>query len=420
VPESKPSIIAVTFDCVVIGAGQAGLSASYHLRRLGVDHVVLERGAVGETWRTARWDSFCLNTPNWCTRLPGLDPPGEPDAFAPLEDVIATLTDYADRIRAPVRRGEVTALRVNRGSFELTQEGDSLLARSVVVATGAFQRPTAHPAAAEVPAGIRHLHTVAYRNPGALPDGGVLVVGSGQSGCEIAQELLEAGRSVHLAVGRCGWAPRRYRGRELMRWMVDVGAMDETSEVLPTPKARFAGNVAVSGSQGGRDCNPLVLQAMGARLYGRFLGFDGGRAVFRADLDENLEFGATFERDWCRRFDDYASAGGLDLPEHPTPLPGAVDAASTELALDREGVATVLWAGGFRPAFQWIGVPVFDELGFPRTRRGVTEVPGLTFVGLPWLYTRKSPLLLGVGDDAAHVADAVAAHLDGRWASALA
>jgi putative flavoprotein involved in K+ transport len=419
-PESTPSIIGVTFDCVAIGAGQAGLSASYHLRRLGVDHVVLERGAVGETWRTARWDSFCLNTPNWCTRLPGLDPPGEPDAFAPLEDVIATLTDYADRIRAPVRRGEVTALRVNRGSFELTLEGDSLLARSVVVATGAFQRPTAHPAAAEVPAGIRHMHTVAYRNPGALPDGGVLVVGSGQSGCEIAQELLEAGRSVHLAVGRCGWAPRRYRGRELMRWMVDVGAMDETSEVLPTPKARFAGNVAVSGSRGGRDCNPLVLQAMGARLYGRFLGFDGGRAVFRADLDENLEFGATFERDWCRRFDDYASAGGLDLLEHPTPLPGAVDAASTELALDREGVATVLWAGGFRPAFQWIGVPVFDELGFPRTRRGVTEVPGLTFVGLPWLYTRKSPLLLGVGDDAAHAADAVAAHLDGRWASALA
>lgn len=382
-----------------------------------MDHVVLERGAVGETWRSARWDSFCLNTPNWCTRLPGLDPPGEPDAFAPLEDVIATLTDYADRIRTPLRRAEVTSLKVNRGSFELTLEGDVLRARSVVVATGAFQRPTAPAAAAEVPAGVVHMHTASYRNPGGLPDGGVLVVGSGQSGCEIGHELLEAGRSVHLAVGRCGWAPRRYRGRELMRWMVDVGAMDETSKALPSPKARFAGNVAVSGSQGGRDCNPIVLQAMGARLHGRFLGFDGGRALFEADLDASLEFGATFERDWCRRFDDYASAAGLDLPEHPTRPPGAVDAGGTELALDREGVTTVLWAGGFRPAFQWIGAPVFDELGFPRTRRGVTEVPGLTFVGLPWLHTRKSPLLLGVGDDAAHVADAVAAHLEGQRAS---
>jgi putative flavoprotein involved in K+ transport len=261
------------------------------------------------------------------------------------------------------------------------------------------------------------MHTASYRNPGGLPDGGVLVVGSGQSGCEIGYELLEAGRSVHLAVGRCGWAPRRYRGRELMRWMVDVGAMDESSKALPSPKARFAGNVAVSGSQGGRDCNPIVLQAMGARLHGRFLGFDGGRARFEADLDASLEFGATFERDWCRRFDDYASAAGLDLPEHPTRPPGATDAGGTELALDREGVTTVLWAGGFRPAFQWIGAPVFDELGFPRTRRGVTEVPGLTFVGLPWLHTRKSPLLLGVGDDTAHVADAVAAHLEGQRAS---
>ena len=398
-------------DCVVIGAGQAGLSASCHLSSLGIDHVVLERGRVAETWRT-RWDSFFLNTPNWGTRLPGMDPPGEPDAFAPLADVIATFTAYAVRIAAPVQSGEVTLLRANERGFELTLADDALTTRSVVVATGAFQQATARPEpAADVPAGVAFTHTADYRNPGDLPDGGVLVVGSGQSGCEIGLELLEAGRNVHLSVGRCGWAPRRYRGREFLRWMVDIGAMDETIDVLPTPRARLAGNVAVSGSHGGRDCNPLVLEAAGAELHGRFVGFDGRSARFEDDLDASIEFGATFERDLCRRFDAYVTEAGLDLPEHPLRERARSTIASTELALGREGIGTVLFAGGYRPAFSWVEVPVFDELGFPRAQRGVTDVPGLAFVGLPWLHTRKSPLLLGVGADAAHVVDAIATHL---------
>ena len=289
---------------------------------------------------------------------------------------------------------------------------DTLAARSVVVATGAFQQPLASRATGEPPAGVVQLHTSAYRNPSDLPEGGVLIVGSGQSGCEIGLELLETGRDVHLAVGRCGWFPRRYRGRELMRWMVDVGASDETPEVLPTPAARVAGNVVVSGSRGGRDCNALVLERAGARLYGRLEGFDAGRAVFAPTLEDGLEFGRTFERNLSRRCDEWAAAAGLELPpavpeaERP---PRRHD--PTELALGREGVATVLWAGGFRPAFSWIDLPIFDELGFPRAARGVTDIPGLAFVGLPWLHTRKSPLLLGVGDDAAHVASAVADHL---------
>jgi putative flavoprotein involved in K+ transport len=399
-------------DCAVVGAGQAGLATSCHLRRLGIDHVVLERGRVAETWRTKRWDSFCLNTPNWCTQLPELDPPAEPEAFAPLTDVVTMFSDYAERIEAPVRSAEVTSLRANEHGFELTLADDRLDARSVVVATGAFQQPTARPGAADGPAGVSFMHTADYRSPGDLPDGGVLVVGSGQSGCEIGLELLETGRNVHLAVGRCGWAPRRYRGRELMRWMVDVGAMDETIDVLPRPRARLAGNVAVSGSNGGRDCSPLVLEAAGAQLHGRFVGFDGGRALFEADLDQGIEFGLTFEIDLCRRWDDWAQAAGLDLPEHPLRERSPTDNACTELALGQHRIKSVVFAGGFRPAFSWIDLPVFDELGFPRAERGVTEVPGLGFVGLPWLHTRKSPLLLGVGDDAAHVARAVATHLE--------
>jgi putative flavoprotein involved in K+ transport len=198
------------------------------------------------------------------------------------------------------------------------------------------------------------MHTAAYRNPDQLANGGVLIVGSGQSGCEIGLELLESGRNVHLAVGRCGWAPRRYRGRDLMRWMVDVGAMDETIDVLPTPKARLAGNIAVSGSQGGRDCNPLVLDEAGATLHGRFLAFEGSRTRFADDLDESIEFGTTFERDLCQRWDSYAEANGQDLPQHPLRERKASYADQTEFALKQEEITSILWAGGFRPAFDWI------------------------------------------------------------------
>jgi putative flavoprotein involved in K+ transport len=187
--------------------------------------------------------------------------------------------------------------------------------------------------------------------------------------------------------------------------------MDETRDVLPSPKSRVAGTVAVSGSNGGRDCNPLVLEAAGVELHGRLAGFDGDRALFADDLASSIDFGLTFERDLCRRWDNYAEAAGLSLPDHPLRVWKPSGDVGREISLKQEGITTVLWAGGFRPDFGWIDVAVFDELGFPRAERGVTSVPGLCFVGLPWLHTRKSPLLLGVGEDAAHVADAVAAHL---------
>ena len=401
-------------DCVVIGAGQAGLAASFHLRALGVEHVVVERGRVAETWRRARWDGFHLNTPRWATRLPGLEPPGsDPDGFAPRDEVVAMLEGYAAGIAAPLWDGiEVTALRRTRAGFELAAGGERQAARAVVVATGAFQQPTAPPAGARDGApGVLQLHTSAYRRADQLPPGGVLVVGSGQSACEISQELLDDDRDVHLAVGRCGWAPRRYRGRELIRWLVDVGMMDETADSLPNPAARVAGNVTVSGARGGVDTNPLLLEAAGAHLHGRLLGFTAGRARFADDLADSLAFGLEFERRARRRFDEHAEAVGLELPPHaPLPPPGSRP-PETELSLSAAGIGTVLWGNGYRPAFGWIEPPIFDELGFPRTHRGVTEVPGLVFLGLPWMHTRRSPLLLGVGADAEHVAGAVAAHL---------
>jgi putative flavoprotein involved in K+ transport len=405
----------LVLDCVVIGAGQAGLATSYHLTKLGVEHVVLERGRVGETWRSARWDSFHLNTPNWCTQLPGLEiSRSDPDAFAPLAEVVELLARYADRIDAPVRTAEVTGLAKIRSGFELALADDTLAARSVVVATGAFQRPLSVGAAGAMGRQVIQMHTSAYRSPDDLPEGAVLIVGSGQSGCEIGMELLEKGRAVHLAVGRCGWMARRYRGRELMRWMVDIGATDETADVLPSPAARVAGNVVVSGAHGGRDCSALVLERAGARLYGRFEGVESGRAAFAADLEHSIEFGLTFQRNLALRFDEWAKNAGLELPPAPPEPNRPVRTHDTrELLLHRAGIGAVLWAGGFRPAFSWIDLPIFDDLGFPQAKRGVTTVPGLAFVGLPWLHTRKSPLLLGVGDDAKHVTTAIATQLAG-------
>ena len=401
-------------DCAVIGGGQAGLAASYHLRRRGIEHVVFERGRVAETWRTARWDGFHLNTPNWATQLPGLERPGvDADGFASLPEVIGLLEDYCDRIDAPLQTGvSVAELRSRRGIFELDIAGDRVQARSVVVATGAFQQPTLASVVEAAPASVLQLHTSAYRNPGALPDGGVLVVGSGQSGCEIPQELLDAGRRVHLSVGRCPWAPRRYRGRDVIRWMVDVGMMDATIDTLPSPGARVAGNATVSGARGGVDCHPLLLEAAGAQLHGRLTGFRVGSAIFDDDLGANLQSGMVFERELCTRFDEYADAAGLDLPtETPSEWPEEDRMGVPELPLEGHGVTVILWANGFRPDFGWIDLPKFDELGFPRAQRGVTDVPGLVFLGLPWLFTRRSPLLLGVGEDADHVVTAIAEHL---------
>jgi len=397
-------------DCAVIGAGQAGLATSYHLSLLGVEHIVLERGQVAETWRSARWDGFHLNTPNWGTQLPGLPMPGDdPDAFAGRDEVIETLEGYAGRIAAPIQEhAEVAALRRSGGGFELEAGGETLLTRSVIVASGAFQQPTGPPEAG-LPSGLLSMHTSAYRRPGQLPAGNVLVVGSGQSGCEIAQELLDDGRGVHVAVGRCPWFPRRYRGVELIRWLVDVGLMDETIDTLPNPRARLAGNVTVSGARGGVDTSPLVIEAAGATLHGHLQEIAGDQAIFEDDLDENIARSLEWERDLRARCDSYARDVGLDLPEHsPQPEGRATSSAATELHLEEAGIGTVLWANGYRPAFGWVELPIFDELGFPRACRGITDVPGLAFVGLPWLYKRRSPLLLGVGADAEHITGVIA------------
>jgi putative flavoprotein involved in K+ transport len=397
-------------ETIVIGGGQAGLAVSYHLTRHGREHVVLERGRVAETWRTQRWDGFLLNTPNFFLQLPGDPYSGEdPDAFLTRDETIAYLERYADHVGAPVREGvHVTALRAaTEGGYELDTNNGGLEAENVVVATGAFQEPTDAPATDASPQ-LLQLHSSAYRSPDDLPAGGVFVVGSGQSGCQIAAELNAAGRDVVLSVGRCPWLPSWYRGRQMAQWVIDIGLMDETVDVLPSPAARLACNPALSNEEGGHHCSPRRLAADGVTLVGRVESIFGTKAVIRADLNERLAEGDAFEARLKERIDEYVRANALDLPEEPSdeatfPPAGEV----SELDLEAEGVATILWANGFRPDYGWIHAGEFDEYGWPVQRRGVGSRPGLYFVGLHWLHKRKSALLLGVGEDAEHVVSTI-------------
>ena len=398
-------------DTVVIGAGQAGLATSHHLTRLGVEHVVLDRGRVGETWRSERWDGFSLNTPNWTLQLPGGEYAGDrPDDFTSLAGMIEYIESYAESIGAPLReRVEVERLRARDGGYALETSSGPIEAERVVVATGAFQRATTPSAGAGLPGDVLQLHTSRYRNPESLPDGAVLIVGSGQSGCQIGDELLDAGRRVYLAVGRCPWFPRRLRGHDVIHWAVAVGMMDDRVESLPSPAARLACNPAVSGNDGGHDCNPRTLAARGAVLLGRLEGCADGRVRCGTGLQGSLAAGDAFVAGLRERIDDHIRAEGLDEPEDAPAEPAPVAEAPAELDLRREGIGTVLWATGFRPDLSWIDLPLADEHGWPRQTDGFTEHPGLVFVGLQWLRKRKSALLFGVAEDAELVASRLAA-----------
>ena len=373
--------------------------------------MVLERGRVGETWRAERWDGFVLNTPNWAQQLPGYHYGGaDPDAFAPLAEAISYLEGYAASFAAPVREGvDVSRVRRDEDGFVVETSEGTFGARSVVVAAGAFQRPTSSPPGVQLPPRVFQLHTSAYKRPDQLPDGAVLIVGSGQSGCQIADELLSSGRTVYLSVGRCPWLPRRYRGRELVHWLIETGLADDTVAGLPSPAARLTCNPPVSGNDGGHDCNPRWLARRGAILVGRVEAVDGSVVRLGAGLEESLAAGDAFMAGFRRRVDEHVRSAGLDVPAAEPEEAEVPVALLSELDLDSSGVSTVLWANGFRPEHGWIDGIEADEQGWPLHERGVTSIPGLYFVGLHWLHKRKSALFLGVGEDAEYVASRITA-----------
>jgi putative flavoprotein involved in K+ transport len=410
--------MAEQVEIVIIGGGQAGLALSYYLTQQGRTHVVLERGDVGETWRSQRWDSFTLVTPNWMTQLPGFPYQGDdPDGFLPRGAIVEYLQQYAQSFNAPLQRGvQVTSVQQQSGGDGYLVEADARTfnAANVVLATGAYPKPKLPTVSAALSGDIYQMHTSEYRNPQALPPGAVLVVGTGQSGCQIAEELHESGRQVYLSTSNCGRMPRRYRGKDTTWWCGKIGLYDRTLDQLPSPSAKFACNPHVSGRHGGHDINLRQFARDGIILLGHLQAVQGKRITLAPDLEENLMKADAFALPFTQAIDNYIKMSSMDVAANDTDgevQPKSAITVKPILTLDLQsaGISTIVWATGYKLDFGWVQIPVFDETGYPVHQRGVTASPGLYVLGLHWLYKAKSALLYGVGEDAAFVASAIAA-----------
>jgi putative flavoprotein involved in K+ transport len=402
--------MAEKVEVAIIGAGQAGLATSWYLNQARVEHVVLDAGRVGETWRSRRWDSFCLVTPNWSVKLPGATYSGpDPDGFMGRDELIDHLQSWADSFHAPVQaQSPVSSLDREDGGFVLALPDRKLLAKTVVVATGAYQRAHRPIGSEGLPAGLNQLLAEEYSNAGALPPGAVLVVGSGQTGCQLAEELHEAGRTVLLACGRCPWAPRTLGGHDLFWWLAESGFLDRTPDKLPSPAARLIGNPQATGHGGGHDLHYRTLHAKGIELLGRFAGAEGSKIHFAGDLAASVDFGDARLADLWKFIEAFCKSSGHALPDFEWPEPLRLE-TRTELDTVAGGIGSVIWTSGYRPDYQWVHFPVFDGMGFPIQVDGRSSVPGLYFMGVPWMRKNLSPILYGVGEDAEIVARQIVA-----------
>ena len=402
-----------TVETLVIGGGQAGIAMSEHLTKLGLPHVVVERRRVAERWREERWDSLVANGPAWHDRFPSLTfSEVEPDAFATRRNMVDYLVTYAENFAAPIRCGvEVERLRGREDGrgFQVQTSGGMIEARNVVAATGPFQRPVI-PALVPPESGIMQMHSSRYRNPGQLPPGGVMVVGAGSSGVQIADEILRAGRSVHLSVGPHNRPPRRYRGHDFVWWLDALGKWDA---VVHAPGREHV-TIAVSGARGGYTVDFRDLAARGVTLVGRAQAFQNGLMRFATDLADNIALGDADYLSVLDEADAYAIRNGLDLPEDPAARdfqPGLPVGYVPPLELDlaAAGITSIVWATGYTFDFGWLQTGDFDERGHPVHKRGVSAVPGLYYLGLPWLSRRASAFIWGVWHDAAFLAAQIAA-----------
>ena len=405
-----------TIDTVVIGAGQAGIAMSEHLSANGVPHVVLERHRIAERWRSERWDSLVANGPAWHDCFPGLafsdiDASSGPNDFPSKELIADYFVAYAKKIAAPIRCGvEVRTVErnVGRAGFRVDTSAGTIEAGNVVVATGAFQNP-AIPRLVPAEAGVLQMHSTGYRNPGQLPAGPVLVVGSGSSGTQIAEELLEAGRRVYLSIGPHDRPPRAYRGLDYCWWLGVLGKWDATARAPGTEHV----TIAVSGAHGGHSIDFRRLAANGMILVGRTQSFSNGVIRFAPDLVENITKGDAYLRSLLDEADAYVARNGLDLPDDPearATVPDADCIKSPMLSLDlaETDITAIIWATGFTSDYSWLRVDTFDDTGRPRHLRGVSQEPGLYFLGLSFLSRRGSSFIWGVWHDAKYLADQIA------------
>lgn len=416
-------VSGLSVDVVIVGGGQAGLGAAFHLAHSGIELVVLERGRLGETWRSQRWDSFALNTPNWMNGLPGAEYDGsEPFGFMTHHELVASFEEYAERFGLNVRTG-IAVTRAGRSEGDRAflvvgedADGEHVQYESdaLVVASGILQSPRIPALSALIPTTIDQLHTATYRSAAELPDGAVVVVGGGQSGAQVVEDLLSAGREVYYSISKTARFPRRYRGRDFMDWFVDMGVWDMRTEDVDDPAVLAATNPLVSGvGPLGHSVSFQQLARDGAVLMGRLDDVVDGRLITDDRVVEYVRFADSKSEEIRGQIDAFIAESGVEsiAPEHDrADVPLLVDAEVpflTELDLEGAGVGTVIWCTGFTADFSWIDLPVTDHEGMPVHDNGVAPVPGVYFIGFPWLSKRKSGVVFGIDDDARHITDTI-------------
>lgn len=402
---------------VIVGGGQAGLSVSYHLTRKGIDHIVFERHERFHSWRVNRWDSFCLVTPNWQCRLPDFPYAGDdPDGFMLKDEITDYLDAFTETFDPPIRE-HVSVTRIAPeplGGYVVETSIGTWRADQVVIATGGYDNPIVPAYASALDPSIEQIHSVDYRRPDQIPEGAALVVGTGQSGVQIMEDLVRDGRDVHLAVGPAPRSPRKYRGRDATDWLFEMGHYDVTIDVHPDPvKALTQTNHYMSGRDGGKEIDLRRFVAEdGVTLYGSVAEMEGSTVRFLPDLETNLDDADKSYVGICSQIDAYIAENGIDAPPAPEFRKlWRPDREITEIDAGAAGITSVIWSIGFRPDYSWIEVDVFDARGKPKFDRGVCAVPGFHFIGLGWLNTWGSGRFLAIDEDSRHLADAIAMQL---------
>ncbi|WP_019503440.1 MSMEG_0569 family flavin-dependent oxidoreductase [Pleurocapsa sp. PCC 7319] len=402
------------YPVIVVGGGQAGLSISYCLKQKGIDHIVLEKNYVGYAWQQKRWDTFCLVTPNWQCTLPGYHYSGnDPDGFMAKNEIVAYIQDYAKSFNPPIKAGvEVFSVKKNnsQGLFEITSSIGNHTANQVVIATGSYHQAKIPRMAEKFASDIVQLHSSEYKNPELLPEGEVLVVGSGQSGCQIAEDLHLAGRKVHLCVGSAPRSPRQYRGKDVVDWLDRLGYYDLTVDNHPDREnVRNKTNHYVTGRGGGHEIDLRTFAIEGMQLYGSLKDIQGNNLKFKPNLKQNLDRADEVAESIKKTIDEYITKNQISAPTESLYQP--IWEPETEVLkfnYKQANITSIIWCIGYQTNFSWVDVPVFDGKGYPSHERGVTSVNGLYFLGLPWLYTWGSGRFSGIARDAEYLSDYIA------------
>ncbi len=401
------------YPVIIIGGGQAGLSVSYCLKQRGIEHIIFEKHSIGHEWRSRRWDSFCLVTPNWQCQLPGYPYPGnDPYGFMPKDEIVKYLEGYAASFNPPIEEG-VTVTKVSQmetGLFAVSTSIGEYMADRVIIAVSGYHLPKIPRLAERLPDRIYQLHSSAYKNPESLPAGSVLVVGTGQSGCQIAEDLHLAGTQVHLCVGGAPRAPRLYRGKDAVEWLDRMGYYDLSIDEHPKKEtARSNTNHYLTGRDGGREIDLRKFAISGMRLHGRLRSISDRKLEFQDDLQQNLDRADAVAENIKQNIDRFIEQEQIEAPIEPPYQPvWQPEHPEPSLDLAAANIQTVIWSTGFKTDFSWIDLPVFNGSGYPHYDRGITTLPGCYFIGLPWLHTWGSARFSGVARDAHYIAEHIA------------